>query len=123
MSIFPIVKGQKPNQRHLIPPHSPTAVVDKQLGHFDDHTTLEKPKPEGVKAQKEQPQDNLIDFDEAPASQPAQPAQPAKQNAIKPTPSEVEIENMLNSTGKAADGPLIDFVADLKKDLPVDTKQ
>lgn len=120
MSIFPIVKGQKPSQRHLIPPHSPTAVVDKQLGHFDDHATLEKPKPEGVKAQKEQPQDNLIDFDSAPASQ---PAHLAGQNAIKPTPSEVEIQNMLNSTGKAADGPLIDFVADLKKDLPVDTKQ
>ncbi|KAF7539870.1 hypothetical protein G7Z17_g12317 [Cylindrodendrum hubeiense] len=127
MAIYPIVKGQKPDQRHQIPPHSPTAVVDKQLGHFDDQIAIEEPKdkPEegklqNEKLQNEKPQENLIDFDEAPASQ---PPQPAKQDVIKPTPSEVEIQNMLSSTGKPADGPLIDFAADLKKDLPSDTKQ
>lgn len=128
MAIYPIVKGQKPDQRHIIPPHSPTAVVDKQLGHFDDLATVEKPKgeepeykkPEQSRLQNEKPQENLIDFDERPAPQPAQPAQ---HEISKPTPSEAEIQSMLKSTGKPADGPLIDFSTDLKKELSAEVKQ
>ncbi|KPM44690.1 Oxysterol-binding protein-like protein OBPalpha [Neonectria ditissima] len=132
MAIYPIVKGQKPDQRHVIPPHSPTAVVDKQLGHFDDLVDIGKPNVEQAKAEpvykqseqvqlrNEKPQENLIDFDDRPAPQPAQPAQ---HETPKPTPSEAEIHNMLKSTGKPADGPLIDFHTDLKTELQSGVKQ
>ncbi|KAH7170607.1 hypothetical protein EDB81DRAFT_837365 [Dactylonectria macrodidyma] len=129
MAIFPIVKGQKPNPRHVIPPHNASVVVDKQLEHADDQVAIDTPKEtkaeetktEEVKLQNEKPEDNLIDFDTIPASQPAQ--SPTKPEAVKPTPSQVEIQNMLNSTGKPADGPLIDFATDLEKDLPSVAKQ
>lgn len=38
--------------------------------------------------------------------------------AQPPAKSPDEIENMLASTAKPADGPLIDFSHDMKKDLP-----
>lgn len=50
---------------------------------------------------------DLIDISSSDA-----PAQPAGDK--KPT----EIEHMLNSTGKPAEGALIDFADDMKKDLP-----
>ncbi|KAK2679677.1 hypothetical protein RAB80_004858 [Fusarium oxysporum f. sp. vasinfectum] len=103
MAIYPIVKGQKSNQRNVIPPHSPsakpaqTASAQPVENHIDD---------------------NLINFDEMPP--PAKPDQtPAAEQATKQS----EIQGLLSSTGKKADGPLIDFTNDLKKDLPSATQQ
>ncbi|EWY98456.1 hypothetical protein FOYG_02940 [Fusarium oxysporum NRRL 32931] len=103
MAIYPIVKGQKSNQRNVIPPHSPsakpaqTASAQPVENHIDD---------------------NLINFDEMPP--PAKPDQtPAAEQAAKQS----EIQGLLSSTGKKADGLLIDFTNDLKKDLPSATQQ
>lgn len=54
---------------------------------------------------------DLIDFgDDTPAA-PVPAGNPSKDSA--------EIKHMLNATGhKAPDGPLIDFAADMKHDLP-----
>lgn len=101
MAIYPIVKGQRLDQRHQIPPHSPSTEANKQLGHIDD-TTEAKSKDSQP---KENAQDSLINFGD------------------EPTKSQTEITNILNTTGKPAEGPLIDFTDDLKKDLPSDTKQ
>ncbi|CAJ0553555.1 Ff.00g120670.m01.CDS01 [Fusarium sp. VM40] len=109
MAIYPVVKGQKPSQQNVIPPHSPsakpaeTAIAQPVENHIDD---------------------NLIDFDDTPA--PAKPEQPAKLEQPAPVeevPKESEIQNLLSSTGKQANGPLLDFTKDLKKDLPSSTQQ
>lgn len=93
LAIYPIVPGQPIARRPSIPaqPSSPKSV------RKSTNQVVEKPKEE----------DSLIDFgnDEAPA--------PATK---KPD----EIETLLAATGKPADGPLIDFAQDLKRDLPAD---
>lgn len=65
----------------------------------------EKPVEPAVEEPKEG--DSLIDFGDEETPAPA-----AK--------SPDEIERMLAATGKPADGPLIDFAQDMKKDLPAD---
>ncbi|KAI9166949.1 oxysterol-binding [Paramyrothecium foliicola] len=95
MSIFPIIKGQKPNQANAIPKY--------------------EPKPPGEpQSQDASKGDDLIDF-----GQNEEPAQPPPAPSKQPN----EIENMLASTGKPAEGPLIDFAKDLKKDLPAGSKE
>ncbi|KAL6356432.1 hypothetical protein LRP88_10028 [Fusarium phalaenopsidis] len=106
MAIYPIVKGQKPDQRHMIPPHSPSAKPIKT------HET--KPVENHI-------DDNLIDFDDTPA--PAAAPVPAKPAPAEPVTKQSEIQTLLTSTGKPADGPLIDFTNDLKKELPSTTRQ
>ncbi|RSL65435.1 hypothetical protein CEP54_004248 [Fusarium duplospermum] len=110
MAIYPIVKGQKPDQRHMIPPHSPSAKPIKT------HET--KPVENHI-------DDNLIDFDDTPAPAPAPTAAPvpAKPALAEPVTKQSEIQTLLTSTGKPADGPLIDFTNDLKKELPSTTQQ
>lgn len=108
MAIYPVIAGQKPNQRHVIPPHSPSAETSKQLGHLDDETEGHTSQPPA--------EDNLIDFGEVSVQHPVVPAVPQL------TPNH-EIASLLNSTGKPAEGPLIDFTDDLKKDLPSDTQR
>ena len=95
MSIFPIVTGQTPDSTNPIPPRSTAATDDTS-----------KSAPEGTPDSKE-PQDDLIDFgqNEAPAEAP-------------PPQTPDEIEKMLAATGKPAQGPLIDFAQDLRKDMP-----
>jgi hypothetical protein len=109
MAIYPVVKGQKPSQQNVIPPHSPsakpaeTATVQPVENHIDD---------------------NLINFDDTPApANPEQPAKPEQPAPVKEAPKESEIQGLLSSTGKQANGPLLDFTNDLKKDLPSSTQQ
>jgi hypothetical protein len=120
MAIYPVIPGQKPNQRHVIPPHSPTSEANKQLGNIADETEVRENRQPAQPAQ-----DNLIDFSEPPAQQPISPPAapvPAPVHVLEPSPNH-EISNLLNSTGKPAEGPLIDFTEDLKKDLPSDTRR
>lgn len=93
LAIYPIVPGQPMTRRPSIPTQaSSPKAVKKSTNHV-----VEKPKEE----------DSLIDFGNDQASTPA----------VK---SPDEIEKLLTATGKPADGPLIDFAQDLKKDLPAD---
>ncbi|KAM0252043.1 hypothetical protein ACHAP5_001368 [Fusarium lateritium] len=109
MAIYSIVKGQKSSQQNVIPPHSPsakpaeTATVQPVENHIDE---------------------NLINFDDTPApAQPEQPAKPEQSAPVEEAPKESEIQVLLSSTGKPANGPLLDFTNDLKKDLPPSTQQ
>ncbi|UKZ77175.1 hypothetical protein TrVFT333_004894 [Trichoderma virens FT-333] len=93
LAIYPIVAGQTLHSTTSIPPPAPSPKVAKKS---IDHVVA-KPKEE----------DSLIDFGKEDAPVPA-----AK--------SPDEIERMLTATGKPAEGPLIDFAQDMKKDLPAD---
>lgn len=60
-------------------------------------------------------QDDLVDFGQNDeASKPA----PAKTQEEAPSKASDEIADMLSSTGKPAQGPLLDFTQDMKKGLP-----
>ena len=88
LSIYPIVKGQEPAQQNAIPPRKSGA-----------------PSASDDKADDEAG-GRLVDVGgEAPS------------RAQKPTQAG-EIEELLVSTGKPADGPLLDFADDLKQHLP-----
>lgn len=92
LAIYPIVAGQPMTRRPSIPTQASPKSVKKSTNRV-----VEKPKEEA----------SLIDFgnDEASTSAAKSPD---------------EIETLLAATGKPADGPLIDFAQDLKKDLPAD---
>jgi hypothetical protein len=93
LAIYPILPGQPKTRRPSIPAQASSPKSVKK----------------STKQVAEKEEDSLIDFgnDEASAPTPA---------AKKPG----EIETLLAATGKPADGPLIDFAQDLKKDLPAD---
>ncbi|KAI1376285.1 hypothetical protein F4677DRAFT_445543 [Hypoxylon crocopeplum] len=95
MAIYPIIPGQKPGDWNIPPPNAAS-------GH--PHTAA-KPAVEDNGA-------DLIDFgqNETPAPAPA-PIRPSKRDSK-------DISGMLRSTGRDAEGPLIDFTGDMKKDLP-----
>ncbi|ORY66148.1 uncharacterized protein BCR38DRAFT_173840 [Pseudomassariella vexata] len=105
MAIYPIIQGQKPSERHFVPLKSPAATP----------SIAEHPAPQ------EAPGD-LIDFcqDTAPPPPPvpAENSMVAVQAEKRDSKHSSEIHNMLRSTGKAPEGPLIDFTGDMKKDLP-----
>ncbi|POR32087.1 Oxysterol-binding protein-like protein OBPa [Tolypocladium paradoxum] len=90
LSIYPVVDGQKLNQDHAIPPRQ-----------ADNKPAASDAKP------SDKVEGNLIDFggDDTPPAQ-----QPAKKLDV--------IEDLLSSPGKPAEGPLIDFTQEMKKDLP-----
>jgi len=100
MAIFPIVKGQKPNQTNAIPARGSVSAP-----------SAAPPKAEAGAG------DDLIDFGQSDAPvgkenkpEPAEATAPAKSG---------DVEKMLKTTGKdAGDGPLIDFHEDLKRDVP-----
>lgn len=88
LAIYPIVDGQELDKSNAIPPHKGA-----------------KPTANDVQPNANA-EESLIDFgDQAPA--PQEP--PTKNN---------EITDLLTSTGKPSEGPLLDFTDDLKKDLP-----
>lgn len=110
-AIYPVVDGQ------VAAPDS----LDAQPSASTKVQPVAKPQDEPVaKPQAEPAANDLIDFgqnDEAPA----QP-QPAVEEAPAKTPD--EIEKMLSSTGKKADGgPLLDFSEEMKKTLPAEDKK
>ncbi|KAK1834816.1 Oxysterol-binding protein-like protein OBPalpha [Podospora conica] len=105
MAIFPIVKGQKWEPKHVIPPRTPS-----QAPHPDGH---------------------LVDVSDAPHTLPPSVTERSEPETLKPKPpldsshaSTTEIQQMLSSTGtRAQGGPLIDFHKDLQKGLPTDLKR
>lgn len=98
-AIYPIIDGQTFSQENTIPRH----VARDSAKDFG--TEIEK---------KPQPSEDLIDFGSDEPSN--------LQAPIQPTPaskSQSDISQLLQKTGKEpSDGPLIDFVADMKKDMP-----
>lgn len=101
MAIYPIVPGQKPCERNFIPPHSSAG----------------NPSSAGQPASADA-QDDLIDFDPGDASAPSGPPQTTQQ----PRTASRDISGLLQKTGQAApEGPLIDFMSDMKEDLPKPT--
>lgn len=93
LAIYPILQGQSTHHPVIPPQHT-------------RHNTAENPgKDNGG---------DLIDFGQNEEPSPAKPEPPTK---IEKHPSS-EITNLLESTGQKANGPLIDFTGDLKKDLP-----
>ncbi|KAL0938971.1 oxysterol binding protein [Colletotrichum truncatum] len=110
LAIYPIVKGQKAPSANVIPPHHATAA--------------EKPA-----LQPQAGANDLIDFGDdqdntppapAPASAPAvQPPTGATATAQESRSDSKDIQSMLNKTGtQPGEGPLIDFVPDMKKAVP-----
>ncbi|KAI1394251.1 Oxysterol-binding protein [Hypoxylon trugodes] len=98
MSIYPIIPGQKTSDFNIIPPNSP---------HHPPPQKTSKPATAPAASENSAGAD-LIDFgqnDAAPAPV------PAKRDSK-------DISGMLQSTGRAPEGPLIDFTGDLKNDLP-----
>lgn len=108
MAIFPIIDGQKPNPDYAIPAQK-RAPKQSEPATADATPDAAKVEPVKAEAPKEQPEDDLIDF-----GQNDEPAEKAPEPVKQPS----EIEQMLASTGKPAEGPLLDFMQDLKKDLP-----
>lgn len=98
MSIFPIVEGQKPLADRSIPPHSGAQPAP----HQDQPSSTDKANPLNG-----EDSGDLIDFGQNEATAHQAPAK---------TPD--EIEKMLKSTGKPADGPLMHFEQDMKRSLP-----
>lgn len=108
MAIYPIIPGQKPSERNVIPPHAPT----------EHPTSASKPATEKAS-------NDLIDFGPSEGSAPAAAPVPAENPAVAAAAqnhssnSSTEIRQLLANTGqKAPDGPLIDFTTDMKHDLP-----
>ena len=105
MAIYPIVKGQKANQRNAIPPRGAS---------FTGPSAHQAPEADGS--------GDLIDFgsDDKPTDLPA-PMQ-ATNSGQKQDPkveSTGEISGLLKQTGTpASNGPLIDFHEDLRKGIP-----
>lgn len=101
LAIYPIVAGQTLNKETAIPPPASSS----KAAHEPVEPAAEKPVEPVV--EKPKGEDSLIDFGNDETATPA----------VK---SPDEIERMLAATGKPADGPLIDFAQDMKKDLPAD---
>ncbi|KAK8050224.1 oxysterol-binding protein [Apiospora phragmitis] len=102
MAIYPVVQGQKPSQRNLIPPRASSDL---------SRTASTQKK-------------DLIDVNqshESPAS-PAAPKEPVIETIAGKHDSKHsdDIKELLEGTGQKPDGPLIDFAGDLKKELPKD---
>jgi hypothetical protein len=112
MAIYPIVKGQKFNQKNVIPPRASLSDLHARPKDTDGD------------------EPDLIDFgdDSSAAQQPSSMAQPRHTGNPPPLDpshrSTAEVQEMLSSTGtRAKEGPLIDFHEDMKKDLPSSIKR
>jgi hypothetical protein len=99
MAIYPIVDGQK----SVFEDSKPDPIIQQQPVAAATNDVPRQPS-----------QEDLVDFgqNEVPVTKPADTPVESPQR----TPD--EIEKLLSKTGKPAEGPLIDFTQDLKKDLP-----
>ncbi|KAK4191771.1 hypothetical protein QBC35DRAFT_554579 [Podospora australis] len=118
MAIYPVIKGQKHEQRIVIPPRA----------------SFSESRPQTARSEKSS---NLIDISEEQAvpkerkTSEQSTSSKASEHSIGEKPpldpghrSTAEIQTMLAATGdRARGGPLIDFHDDMKKSLPADVKR
>ncbi|KAK3180664.1 Oxysterol-binding protein OBPa [Lecanicillium sp. MT-2017a] len=81
-------------------------VLDSKSASEQRAASTKPPSEEAKPADASGGGNDLIDFGDSSA--PSEPSAPQTKN----------VENMLAQTGKPADGPLLDFSDDMKKDLP-----
>ncbi|KAI0468761.1 Oxysterol-binding protein [Xylaria cf. heliscus] len=93
-AIYPILEGQVANERAIPPLHVPPS------------NTTQQPAPDAG--------GDLIDF--------GQKDDPAPVKTENKRPSS-DITNLLEATGQKANGPLLDFTSDLKRNLPADKEK
>ncbi|RXG47801.1 hypothetical protein VDGE_04199 [Verticillium dahliae] len=118
LAIYPILPGQKASSENQIPPNKPAQTQPKAT---EAATPPPVAEPTPAAAPVAAPQNDLIDLSHSETAAPTtQPAAAAAATAPQATRHDSQdITGMLSNTGKpAADGPLIDFVSDLKKNVP-----
>ncbi|KAK8137950.1 hypothetical protein PG984_001330 [Apiospora sp. TS-2023a] len=103
MAIYPVVAGQKPSQLNMIPPRASSDQLSRTVSTQNN---------------------DLIDVGqshESPAS-PVLTKEPVAETIVEKHDSKhsTEIQELLEGTGQKADGPLIDFAGDLKKEFSKD---
>jgi hypothetical protein len=115
LAVTPIIRGQMPNEKNIIPPphHS---------------STQQASNPAPAQQQPEAEQGDLIDFGQNETRQPApmqvkQPNSPSDLKAAQTQNSgwqQKDLEKMLQSTSttQGNHGPLLDFQNDMKGSLP-----
>lgn len=138
LAIYPILKGQKPNTRNVIPARSSISGSIGSISHphhaehsVQRHSTEQHPNDHHAHGpSKAGGGDDLIDFGQND-SQPPAPKQPEPKLKPEERPaidvhhkSTAEIQSLLSQTGsRAPGGPLIDFHEDLKTTLPAGLKR
>lgn len=104
MAIYPVVAGQKPSQRNMIPPRASSDQLSRTTSA--------------------QNRNDLVDL-----SQSHEPSSISEtlENPVVDTTTEKSgskhsnnIQELLEVTGQKSEGPLIDFTGDMKKELPKD---
>jgi hypothetical protein len=113
-SIYPVVDGQKA-EKQPTPPRSAAPRSEEDLLSMGDEA---QPASDN-KAAADAGQVDLVDFGQNEEA--SKPTQPKAEST--PTKSSDEIADLLSSTGKPAQGPLLDFTQDMKKGLPSDKSQ
>lgn len=117
MAIYPIIDGQKPSQRNMIPPHA-SAGNPSTAGQpaSEDATSAAAAKSPAVAPTASQ-------NGTAAAPVPAEKAAVAAQAENSDSKHSSTIRHMLEGTGQQKpEGPLIDFTTDMKKELPKEGK-
>lgn len=139
LAIYPILKGQRPNTKNIIPPRGSISGPGSHSPQAESHRTEQHPTEQREPAQHTfehraaQPPatgggDDLIDFGQNESQSPA-PKQPEPKPEQRPAidanhKSTVEVQSLLSQTGSPAPGgPLIDFHQDLKTTLPAGLKR
>lgn len=103
MAIYPVVAGQKPSQLNMIPPRASSDQLSRTVS--TQHNDLI----------------NIGQSHES-SSSPVLTKDPVAETIAVNHDSKhpADIQELLEGTGQKADGPLIDFAGDLKKELPKD---
>ncbi|KAK1985347.1 oxysterol-binding protein [Colletotrichum cereale] len=121
LAIYPILPGQKASATTADPLHRPSTAEATAPASQD-------PAAKAPVVQQQDGGNELIDFGDTPATASAaatssvliaEPSTGAPSVAQEQRSGSKDIESMLNKTGsKPAGGPLMDFTADLKRNVP-----
>jgi oxysterol-binding protein-related protein 8 len=121
LAVIPILRGQKSNEKNVIPPRGSTERARPEEAHLQQPTQPQR---------SQIPSDDLIDFGQNDSSHsanttshnPPMPRQPSDLQAAQTKngdQSQKELEQTLASTStEVAQGPLIDFHDDMHNSLP-----
>ncbi|KAL2214061.1 oxysterol-binding protein [Sarocladium strictum] len=112
LSIYPIIDGQQA-EKEATPPRSAAPRSEEDLLSMGNDIQSKEAQP--AKSQPSTAQDDLVDFGQNEATEKPVEAQTKTDASRK---NKDEIADLLNSTGKPADGPLLNFTQDLKSGLP-----